>query len=115
VVLREDEHAKVPVVQLKGVRDGNLHGQMLGEVRFFLGSSQVLPHGDGTFLVPADVLLTHEITVLVPEGMSFVASKRGKRYYPVLSSQAQRLVPENRIYFENEDEAQRAGYLPWKP
>jgi hypothetical protein len=44
--------------------------------------------------------------------MRFVASRRGKRYYPVSSREGERLVPENRLYFRTAEEAERAGYHP---
>jgi len=43
--------------------------------------------------------------------MQFVASKRGKKYYPVRSGEAQRIVPENRVYFESALQAEGAGYV----
>jgi hypothetical protein len=42
--------------------------------------------------------------------MNFVASKRGKLYYPVKKAAGQQIVPENRIYFRTEEEAPAAGY-----
>jgi hypothetical protein len=41
----------------------------------------------------------------------FVASKRGKYYYPVDCSLANSLKEENKIYFSSEEEAQKQGYI----
>lgn len=41
----------------------------------------------------------------------FVASKRGKYYYPVSCSLANNLKEENKIYFPSEEEAQKQGYI----
>jgi hypothetical protein len=45
------------------------------------------------------------------EGMKFVASKQGKKYYPVGSAQAENLKPENRLYFPDAAAAEAAGYV----
>ena len=43
-------------------------------------------------------------------GMAWVASSRGEVYYRRGCSNANRLAPENRVYFRTEEEAKRAGY-----
>lgn len=40
----------------------------------------------------------------------FVASRRGKYYYPVTCDLAQSLSPSNLIYFDTEEKAMIAGY-----
>lgn len=44
------------------------------------------------------------------ESLPWVASSRGQVYYKRGCSNANRLAPENRIYFRTEAEAKRAGY-----
>lgn len=78
-------------------------------MRFFIGST-LIASGSGSFHAPAASLLKNVITVQVPSGMRYVASKRGKNYYPVDSSTGEGIVPENRIYFETAAEAIAAGY-----
>lgn len=41
---------------------------------------------------------------------SFVASKNGKKYYPLSCGGAKRIKEENKIYFATTEEAERAGY-----
>ena len=41
---------------------------------------------------------------------SFVASKNGKKYYPLSCSGANRIKEENKIYFTTGEQAERAGY-----
>lgn len=48
--------------------------------------------------------------VEVPEGMEFVASKEGKKYYAIDSASGKKIKAEKRVYFANEDEAKEAGY-----
>jgi hypothetical protein len=42
--------------------------------------------------------------------MSWVASSRGEVYYRRGCATANRLAPENRVFFRTEEEAKRAGY-----
>ncbi len=109
LTFREDTRPLVPVVRLEGIRDGNLVGEAKGEVRLFLGDDLILPDGSGAFAVAAGPLLVNEITVEVPEWAQFVASKRGKKYYPVDSAEGEQIVADNRGYLETEKEAKAAG------
>lgn len=106
----EDTRQLVPVVDMEGIKDGQLEGTLKGDVRLFLGNDPVLPDGSGAFKVPADSLFINYVRVVIPEGMRFVASKRGKNYYPVSSSAGEKIIPENRVYFRDEDAAQQAGF-----
>ena len=40
----------------------------------------------------------------------FIASKRGKYFYPEWCSSAKRIKEQNRVYFNSAKEAQNAGY-----
>lgn len=105
-----DERPRIAVVEIEGIRDGNLTGRITGDVRVFLAGKQILPSGSGSFRVPADALAYDVRTVEAPAGARFVASKKGKRFYPIGSSQAEGLTVKNRVYFSSEEEARRAGY-----
>lgn len=49
---------------------------------------------------------------LTTKGQSlFVASSRGKYYYPVDCSLAQNLSEKNKIYFQSKEEAESRGYI----
>jgi hypothetical protein len=52
---------------------------------------------------------TLDIKKIEPGG--FIASKRGKYYYPVGCKLADSLSPANLVYFENEGKAIEAGYI----
>ncbi len=110
VTIREERGGEVPTVQIGGIENGHVFGTIRGEARFILGNTPVLPDASGSFRVPAGPLLTNMIRVSVPAGMRFVASTRGKKYYPVDSSGAESLSPENRVYFRTAEEAEGAGY-----
>lgn len=105
-----DTRPLIPTVIITGIENGELLGTIRGEMRLFLGDKQIVPDGSGSFRVPAGILKTDVHTIAAPEGMQFVASKKGKRFYPVQAKQAQALAPKNRIYFRTQEEAQAAGY-----
>jgi hypothetical protein len=54
--------------------------------------------------------LKNVVTVTVPAGMKYVASKNGKYYYPVESVAGEKIVPANRVYFASEGDAEAAGF-----
>ncbi|MBI3336642.1 hypothetical protein HYZ98_03710 [Candidatus Peregrinibacteria bacterium] len=88
-----------------------IEGRILGDARLFFGDELLIPTASGTFTVPPDLLLKNIVDIPVPDGMQFLASKRGKKYYPVGSAAGEQLVPENRIYFKTAEEAEKAGYV----
>jgi hypothetical protein len=112
VRLIPDERAAVAVVRIDGLRDDRVHGQTSSGVRLFIGDTLVIPAASGAFAVAGGPLLTNEITVVVPTGMRFVASRNGKKYYAVDSAGGERLAPANRVYFPTAAAAQAAGYVP---
>jgi len=109
VVMREDTREGVPVVRLDRIVNGELRGTLNGDARLFLGDRLVTVQS-GSFRIPANELLMNFITIEVPEGMKFVASKKGTYYYPVASSNGEAIVPANRVYFNDEESARAAGY-----
>lgn len=110
-VLLEDRRPLIPVVRISGVEDGFVAGSVRGDVRVFLDEKIVVTDGSGSFRVPAGDFLHNVATVRVPADMRFVASRRGKKYYPVTSASAARLAPGNRVYFSDRESAERAGFL----
>ncbi len=46
----------------------------------------------------------------IPKVVQYVASKRGKKYYPTDCSSAQSIKAENKVYFNSTKEAEQAGY-----
>lgn len=100
----------VPVVELRAVQNGMIAGELRGDARLFAHGEQILPDASGAIVIPVSPFLTQYVDVLVPEGAAFVASRRGKKYYPVGSAAGDNLSPQNRIYFRSAEEAERAGY-----
>ncbi len=100
-----------PIVNIDGIRNGYVEGTINGGARLFFDGKQILTDEEGIFHTESNPLLTNIITVEIPKGMRYVASKKGKKYYSVTESQANRLSPKNRIYFLTADDAEEAGYL----
>lgn len=87
-----------------------LVGVVTGDVRLIARNHLIIPAASGSFAIADTTLLTNIIEIHIPEGMQFVASKRGKKYYPVHSASAGNLSPANRIYFLSSQAAEAAGY-----
>lgn len=109
--ITHDAGAHVSVVEIDGILNGALTGRMSGSVLMTAGDKPVIPDANGSFSIRDSSVLTNVVQIDVPDGMRFVASRRGKKYYPVDSADGQRIVPENRVYFPDEADAQRAGFI----
>jgi len=113
-VLMEDVHEPLPVVRVREINNGAITGTVDQGARLVLGEDLVLPKEDGSFRIDAKAFLVNVIDIKIPHGVLFVASSRGKNYYPVDSSAGERLAPQNRIYFRSAAEAEAMGYKPGK-
>lgn len=102
--------ATVAAVTFDGFRDGLLRGRSAGPVRLFAGDLAVEVAPDGTFAFDHPGFHIEEVTVPVPPGMRFVASRKGKNYYPVASAGGGRIAPGNRVYFPDAGSAEAAGF-----
>lgn len=109
-VLREDTHRSVPVVHLREINAGEIVGKVGSGARLVIGDTLIVSSLDGSFRTPAAPFLMNMIDVPIPHGVFFVASSRGKNYYPVSSGAGEKLVPSNRIYFRTAEEAEAMGY-----
>ena len=83
-------------------------GKTIGSARVVLGKTVLT--SSGIFALDAQSILHNAVEVVVPDGMQFVASSKGKKYYPVFSSSGNRITPKNRLYFRTAKEAEIAGY-----
>jgi len=110
IAVQNDTRLLVPTVHIEGVRNGLLHGNMKGNARVYIGKTVFTE--SGVFAIDATNLLVNTVEVQIPEGMHFVASVRGKKYYPVFSSSGDRITLKNRLYFRTAKEAESAGYEP---
>lgn len=100
----------IATVTLEGFRDGLFRGRSSGTIRLFVGDDPVEIAPDGSFAMDHPGFHIEEVTVRVPSGMAFVASKKGKKYYGVTSAGGERIAPNNRVYFPDARSAEAAGY-----
>ena len=110
IVLPEDIHEPVPLVHVREINAGEIVGTISKDARLVIGDTVVLTSADGSFHIPAKPFLLNIIDVPIPHGALFVASNRGKNYYPVDSSAGNALAPENRLYFQSAEDAEALGY-----
>lgn len=101
----------VASIMLEGFRDGALRGTAAG-VRVFARDEAVALAPDGSFAIVHPAFRIEEVSVPVPPGMRFVASKNGKKYYRVDSASGECIAPQNRVYFRDSASAESAGFLP---
>lgn len=112
IVFTEDMRPKIPVVIINDISNGTINGTMTGTVRVF-GGEEILHPQHGSFSIPLDSL-KRVVAVSIPDGMKFVASKNGKKYYPVSSKSGMKIVQKNRIYFPDSKSAEARGLIPGK-
>lgn len=107
-----DINIRQPVIRLDVLTDGVLEGSVnLPTTRIIVDDTIALINEDKSFEL--DVSSIQQVKqIVVPAGMKFVASKKGKKYYPVDSKSGSRIKPENRVYFKTAGEAKKAGYKP---
>ena len=105
-----DVPEQVPTVHLQGIRNGEVFGTVAGRARLVIGNQVLLKHTFTNFSVPAGPLLTHQITIEIPEGMNYIASKRGKKLYPVTSKRVRTIPPQDRLYLATVIEGVEAGF-----
>lgn len=101
----------VAAITLEGFRDGALRGNAAG-VRVFARDEAVPLAPDGSFVIVHPAFRIEEVSVPIPPGMRFVASKNGKKYYKVDSASGERIAPQNRLYFADSVAAEAAGFKP---
>ena len=111
ITVIEDTRPLIPTIRIQGIHNGMIEGRILGDARLFFGDELLIPTASGTFAFPPNIFLKNIVDIVIPSDMQFVASQRGKKYYPVGSSAGEQLIPENRIYFKTAEEAEKAGYV----
>ncbi len=77
-----------------------------------LGMSMIPKEGKGNEVVERQVAVEVEapVAIIPTESGEFVASKQGKKYFPVDCGTAKAIKEENKVFFGSESEAQAAGY-----
>lgn len=101
----------VPVFTVSEVSKSGIKGIATGgEMRLVAGEEISVSTGSGEIFLPLAQGQWRDVSIVIPDGARFVASKKGKKVYPVESKSAEKLSAENRIYFSTKEEAKQAGY-----
>lgn len=103
----------IATLNLKGVVNGKLTGEAAGQtIRLVSGPNEIREVKIGeSFEIP--VVSTNGAVAaapVIPANALFMASKRGKVYYSVFDARGLEIAPQNRVYFNSEAEAEKAGY-----
>jgi hypothetical protein len=111
-----DLNPGVAVVIFDRIENGKLMGHGSGTpVRLLTRTELEVPQTGGTFAISLNDLGLKNTAVTnasIPEWAQFVASKNGKKYYPVNSSRAKTLSEKTRIFFPDAKSATQQGYTP---
>ncbi|MBI5422089.1 hypothetical protein HZA44_03065 [Candidatus Peregrinibacteria bacterium] len=108
-----DLNTGVATLKLKGVGGGKLTGEAAGQtVRIVSGANEIREVKIGeTFEIPVSTIaLSTPVAPAIPANAQFMASKRGKVYYSVFDARGLEIAPQNRVYFNSEAEAEKAGF-----
>lgn len=105
---------EIPVITLETIENGELKGTVRGNARIVVKNSEVKILPEGSFSTSVIDILPMLKMLPAPEGAQFVASKAGKKYYPLDSPSAFGLAPKNRVFYSTEEEAQKAGKVKGK-
>jgi hypothetical protein len=107
MAVREEIREMIPVITLQRPQAGYLEGSIKGDARVFVGDTVQVNESQFRIAIPE---ASQKVKIVVPEGMNFVASKKGKKYYSVFSPEGEKLAPDNRIYFKTAADAEAKGY-----
>ena len=104
-------HERIPLIHFERIENGIMYGKTgEKELRFIVGENSIYSSFGGEFSFPVSEFLPMLKKIPSPEGALFVASKRGKRYWPLDAPEAFLLSEKNRIFFTSEEEAQNAEF-----
>lgn len=104
----------IATVQMLEVRSGEIIGKVTGRnARLAYSPDAILELQEGAyFRIPIDQidLSGYYQAEAIPEDVNFIASVQGEYYYHLLDKRAFGIIPENRMYFSTDQEAETAGY-----
>lgn len=104
----------IPVLTLEQIENGKISGIVShGELRIILApeDKKISVLKNETFSLDIREILPMLKEVPHPEGTQFVASKRGKKFYPIDSPRAFLITSKNRTFFKDESEAEEKGFV----
>lgn len=99
----------VPILSIEKIENGMMKGSSNQEIRITLPSGNTEIMAGGSFSVSVVDILPMLKTLPAPSGAMFVASKSGKKYYPLDHPSAFLLSPKNRVFYFSETDAIKSG------
>ena len=104
----------IPVLTFFQIENGELSGKITeGKARIQIENSEISILKDEKFTLDIRKILPMLREIPHPKDMKFVASKRGKKYYPVDSPRAFLVTLKNRVFFKTRDEAEEKGFVKY--
>jgi hypothetical protein len=113
----EISEKKTPVLRFSQIENGKIFGKIeSGEVRIFVKNKEsfILNNSEfSEFSMDIREILPMLKEIPHPKNTKFVASKRGKKFYPLDSPRAFLVTPKNRIFFVSKEEAEKKGFIKY--
>ncbi len=101
---------KIPVLTLLSIENGILKiSKNNEEIRVRINDEIFIATDENIFEIPIETILPMLQKLPAPEGMNFVASKRGSTYWPLDSPRAFILSVKNRVFYKTEIDAIKDG------
>lgn len=112
IQLSDDINQEVPFVKILGLKDGNLVGELNSkDIRIVTEKEVALVNEELNFVLKINNELRKDLLIHVPENMNYIASSKGKKFYNIYDSYAEKIAPKNRIFFQTKLAAVEAGYV----
>ncbi len=107
-----DINPGIATLNINGINQGKLTGTVAGQPLRLISGKDVTEAKAGESIEIAVGLASLQApqNPTIPINALFMASKRGKLYYSIFDSRGLEIAPQNRVYFETADEAEKAGY-----
>ena len=100
----------LPTLELTKIENGILIGKTNQQVRMISLENNQIISAENDFKIDITPLLPRLQIIPHPDDMQYVASKRGKYYWPLDSIEAHQIKWSNRVFFKNNGEAEASGY-----
>jgi len=110
----EISEKNIPVITFFQIENGEISGKITeGEARIQIEDSEISIVKDEKFTLDIRKILPMLKEIPHPKDMKFVASKRGKKYYPIDSPRAFLVTLKNRVFFKTREEAEAKGFVKY--
>ena len=110
----EISEKNIPVITFFQIENGEISGKITeGEARIQIEDSEISIVKDEKFTLDIRKILPMLKEIPHPKDMKFVASKRGKKYYPIDSPRAFLVTLKNRVFFKTREEAEEKGFVKY--